>query len=106
MSAFEKPWGREIASPNRWKVTVQNTPYNYTSPFVLVIEADTRAEAYAVAYEHLTQKGHAVGTYGPQDLGLRAENLIALGIPVDAQGNTRVRKIEEHNVLAKGRVIE
>jgi len=46
-----------------WKVTYQDVPYNFTTPHVLIIEAETEADARETAQDHLTRKGHGDMTH-------------------------------------------
>lgn len=92
----------------RWKVTYQAVPYNYTTPGVLLIEAETPAEAFAVAYDALTNRGLAVYPEIPGNCGIDAGEVQKLGVPgwLDTPtGNVHIRRIEEHKVNVQGRVI-
>jgi hypothetical protein len=88
-----------------WKVIYQSTPYNYTAPSTLVVEAETREDAYVVAYDHLTRTGIAVSTESAHyDLKISVPSLEAKGVPF-ASGDCHIRSIEPHSLKAIGKVI-
>ncbi len=86
----------------------------------LLVDAPTRVDAFATAYDHLSRKNLAVSTkltnsykdltettlnycdMSDQDL----EELKTRGIPVDEfEGSTGIRSISEHMPQVRGRVV-
>lgn len=90
-----------------WKVVYQNTPFNFSAPRSLVIEADTREAAVVTAYDHLTRQGHAVGGFAVDfrpPIDLQAAHL--LGYPEGFMtGDTRFRSVTEYAVTVTGKVV-
>lgn len=46
----------------RWSVRYQNTPFNYTTAAILLVDAATRADAFVVAYHELVRRGMNVNS--------------------------------------------
>lgn len=104
----------------RFSIIYQSTPYNYTSPSTLVIEAETKVDAFVTAYDHLSQRGETVDThelkYGSYSDDYNTTNrasmitkdeakeIMAAGVPA-LSGNVRIRHIEEYVVKPKGKVV-
>ncbi len=92
-----------------WKVVYQDTPFNFTDPGALVIDADSIEQALATAYDHLTRKGKAVSainTTGADDVKLHALLGIAPNISLHCmQGSTHIRSCELHQTAGLGRVV-
>jgi hypothetical protein len=89
----------------KWKVQYQSTPFNFTQPGVLVIEANSKEDAFITAYSCLTLSGHAVWVYKGdiESMGLESGPVIAA---LDNQtGPVHIRSIDEYNVQAPGKVL-
>jgi hypothetical protein len=97
-----------------WKVIYQNTPYNYTSPRTLVIEAESREAALVTAYDHLTRKGFSVpidsvgyNLNQTNEPKLNWDKVRSLGWPTEpTNGDTHIRSLTEHAPVVIGRVME
>ncbi len=81
----------------------------------LLVEAPSRVDAFAVAYDHLTRAGYAIDTNFTNDYdeGNRLEMtdndlklLRELGVPVDKHGgSTTVVSLTTHSMTLRGKVL-
>ena len=85
----------------------QDTPFNYTRPEALLVEAESVAEAFATAYNHLTVNGKSVDSSLPKEHDTAANRtaLAALGIPESNFSATRIREITPYTVQVRGKVL-
>ena len=91
-------------------IKYQSTPYNYTSPAMLKIEAASRPHAWAVAFDHLTGHGHVVDC---TDFGIKKtlpnrEDVAAVracGVP-DFNGNVHIKEMHEYQPKTSGKVVD
>lgn len=99
-----------------WKVIYQRTPYNYTSPSTLVIEAESREAALVTAYDHLTRRGHSISidsvSYDLNAISPHIEPTMdwslakSLGWPAGpTRGDTHILSITPHMLTACGKVV-
>lgn len=89
-----------------FRITYQDVPFNYTTPHVLVIEAESKEQAFVTAYDHLTRAGHSVFSY--PETGNRSNldmpTIWFMGVPKDSHGSTFIRGIEVYAVAVLGKV--
>jgi hypothetical protein len=93
-----------------WKVVYQNTPFNFTDPGVLVIDAEGIEQALATAYDALTRRGLAVGvinTDGADESKIRSMIGLAPNISLNCMsGPTHIRSCTLHQTAGLGRVLQ
>jgi hypothetical protein len=90
----------------QWKIVYQSTPFAYTAAASMVIEAESKEAAFAVAYNHLTRGGSPVNAYGDKlsELGLDAATVYSYGVP-NEYGACHVKAITEYKITAPGKVV-
>jgi len=91
----------------KFRCQFQDTPFNYTRPEALLVEAESVAEAFATTYNHLTVNGKSVDSSLPKDHDTAANRaaLVALGIPESNFSATRIREITPYTVQVHGKVL-
>jgi len=94
----------------RFRVEYQMQPYMHTTAQVMLIEAETRADAAVCAYVTLTERGYVVGfsDFELQNLNFNHKErglMLKCGLPI-THGKMCVTDIREYNVETKGKVLE
>jgi hypothetical protein len=98
---------------NEWRVKYQKTPFSYTQPGMLMVEAECKAHAFVAAYDRLSRAGNTVNgetsyiLLGPHPVYtsatrgfLTAEELEivrAMGVP-DEYGDTHIGSVDAHRI--------
>ena len=93
----------------KFQVVYQDTPYAYTAPHGMIVEADSPVNAWIAAYVELTRRGNLVEAYenaygnflSKEDWAI----IRAAGIAEDSTGRTHIRAIKTHDIKSPGKVI-
>lgn len=90
-----------VGSKPSFYIKYQDTPFNYTPEFGLVVAAEGPVEAFAVAFDHLSIQGHSVHSRLPESINSpeNVQKVLSMGVREwGKRGETHIREIHPFQI--------